>query len=291
MQLNAPNDQGAVDIFTRLVTLRIPVDSTSGVPGQCLLSNHAPAEDLLVMLHEFEHVTALSRPLGWLLTGLGLRTIDSHNAYAKLVHELLGTNDDRVSRRLASDLIRRLWDFETVAIDSIVVVNLLLPLLEGLAIYAEGSLPVDSHVAGPPSYDLAIAVAYQHARAVIRDNRAKDRYIDDPLEGFAALWTRLLERLSLARSERAGYESTMELFFGPSRGARGQATAPYFLGYLYVVRLLANWRRATGGQASGTELFLAANRLVGEIVSDGCCCFPLPVISRRRSRRVLSNSR
>ena len=140
MQLKDPGTGSFVDLFTRLLNLQAPIRSS--VEG---LSAHddTAATDLLVVIHELEHVTALARPIGFVLSALGLRTLDERNACAKLLSEAVESHDEpNWARAHGPELADRLRDWQRWAISTRCVAETVLPLLEGLALYSEGSLPV-----------------------------------------------------------------------------------------------------------------------------------------------------
>jgi hypothetical protein len=267
VQLGDFGGGGAVDIFSRLLSLNIPTASSTGVPGEYVVAREAPLKGLLVMIHELEHVVCLSRPLGFLLTALGIRSLDTHNAAAVIENEIAGAKPGACSADRAGELIIQLWESYRIRYDTLVVTNLVVPLLEGLALYAEGSLPIETIVDGSASCDLAVALAFQHLRAFGRD-RTPPLEVDDDADSYLAIRTRLLDRLQRARSERAGYESTMQLF-GPAETFSAASTARYFLGYLFVVRLIDRWKAVTEGALSEFELFSAVARFVCDLFPSG----------------------
>jgi hypothetical protein len=262
VQLKDAGGGSSVDLFTRMLKVRAP--ARSSVPGLAT-EDQASIADPLVVIHELEHVTALSRPIGWVLTLLVIRTNDERNACAKLINEAVECGDPSTWAAAHNvQLAVRLRDWHRWAISTRYVVEALLPVLEGLALYAEGSLPVAGPVDAPMSFDVFIALLH----GVSRDWRS-DTDAPESATAYVALWQDFLPRLAAARNLRSGLsdDSTERLFLGPSSGGRGTETAPYFLGYLYVVRLLARWRAATEGRLSDLELTFAANRFVGDVLA------------------------
>lgn len=270
MELGEPQGEGVVDLFVRLMSLRAKVNRFSGVPGGRILSEDLPSRDLLVLIHELEHVTVLTQPLGFLLTALGLRVLDVRNACVKWVIEMMedpnqlldGTADSSWEQR--KKFVQDLEKWYRCGVCTLMLATAALPVLEGLAIYAEGSREVTGITDGLSSFDLAIALEYQHILSIKRDDLPPFEEADRA-RIYDALWRGMIIRLARARRENAGYEAAQTLFFGPSRNAPGRKTAQYLLGYLYVVRLLQTWRSTTGGRLPDSDLLFAANRFVGEV--------------------------
>ena len=273
MQLGESQGEDFVDLFVRLMSLRAKVNRFSGVPGGRIMSDDLPGRDLLVLIHELEHVKLLTQPLGLLLTALGLRVLDARNACAKWLNNMReDLNEVLDGAANSSDeqcikFVEDLGKWYRCGVCTLMLEEVALPLLEGLAVYAEGSLEVTNITEGPGSFDLAIALEYQHLLSIKRADlppfQERDRIII-----YLQLWNCLKRRLDLARCQNAegnaGYDAAQRLFMGPSKKAQGRETAKYFLGYLYVVRLLQTWRSTTRGSLSDSDLLFAANRFVGE---------------------------
>jgi hypothetical protein len=267
MQLEDSGGEGVVDIFGRLMRLRAKVASSSGVPGGRITDDDLPAHDLLVLIHELEHVTLLAYPLGWLLTSLGLQVSDGRQDSLKLLDQMRSSLIDSSVSPQPEKFLRAVAKWRQYGVRALVVIELVLPLLEGIALYTEGSLQVANLTEGPPSFDLAIALEYQHILSIIGDDSSQSTQFTaaDRAELYLDLWDRLITRLSIARSQNATYDATHRLFFGPGKHAPGSETAPYFLGYLFVTRLLQTWQSTTDGELSQHELLSAVNRFVGDV--------------------------
>lgn len=261
MRLNDSSGDGAVELFTRFLRLQVPVYSAIGGLASDDDDDEA-STNLLVIIHEMEHLRVLARPLGWMLTLLAVRALDERNACASLLNEAVNSdNEANWARAHGAELTDRISNWYRWSISTQYLARAVLPLLEGLALYTEGFVWVPEVDGSPPGFGIAVSLACQNQNYLAPAPR-------DEAALYIAVYRRLLSRLMSERERRTrqGDDSTNRLFFGPKSLGKGKETGPYFFGYLYVVRLLERWRAATAGRISEAQLMLAVNCFVGELV-------------------------
>src|SRR6185312_4392585 len=146
MLLKDATNQAAVDLFLRNLDFSFPTRDVVGIPGNIVgLTAPHEEEQAVILLHELEHIYALTHPLGTLFSALGLRALDLRNALATRYIDL---NNKNASLADAEDAPHALEiEAALVAIDAgdlaefarriNMTVQLMLPLLEGLAMISE----------------------------------------------------------------------------------------------------------------------------------------------------------
>src|SRR5713101_4536372 len=122
MQLEDSGGEGVVDIFGRLMRIRAKVSSSSGVPSGRITDDDLPADDLLVLIHELEHVNLLAYPLGWLLTSLGLQVSDGRRDSLKLLDQMRSSLTDSSVSPQPEKFLRAVAKWRQYGVRALVVI-------------------------------------------------------------------------------------------------------------------------------------------------------------------------
>ena len=256
MLLRDATDKAAVDLFLRSLSFPYPRD-IGGIPGDFAGLTEPHQEDHIALLvHEFEHLTSLLYPVGTVFSALGLRLVDLRNDMLRGLSswrdELLEVSKQESPPPLLQDVevvsaAYRCAEFSTL---TLTVIEIMTPLLEGLAVLSE--MELDYSERQDSSYSQLMATAleftfYEHRLIVEKSTFAAE--IFDPSrinENLFKFWTDLQARvegqLTAARASRR-MDLVDRLFFDVRDSERARAAEPYFAGYLYLRRLLQQWRR------------------------------------------------
>jgi hypothetical protein len=261
-----------VDLFLRILQLgeALPARDVRGTPGGILAGDSAADEGLLRLVHELDHVVALTRPLGLVLTAIGLRGHDLRNQMSLRTNALerasLVSREDVDPSMVveAFDATVRAAEF---ACSARVAVEMVMPLIEGLALHAEGSLDPGRMRDFPYSWQLVVALEREYL--LRRQGDLGHARLDaEPVDtdGLTAeLAALFVERLARARVRRGHTDAAKLLLMGPGMEGLGLEAAPYFYGSMWLRRLLNQWQAAVRW-ASADALYDAVHRFVGEIV-------------------------
>lgn len=255
----------SVDLFMRMLELgsTLPPRDVRGTPGGLLTGGPGEADGLLRVVHELDHVMALSRPLGLVLTAVGVRSHDLRNEMAR---QIRAKRTAAVGGSPAPEIVARAFHHTqraaSFALSARAGLETVLPLLEGLAVHAEAALEPTTRVEFPHSWQLVLALerSYLLRRRQDLAHAGGGGPVDTTglADELAALFA---ARLAEARSNR-GLGGALELLL--THG--GTATAPYFLGTLWLRRLMRRWHSLAPTRPD-IELFEVAHRFVGEIVA------------------------
>jgi hypothetical protein len=261
-----------MDLFLRILTLgdALPARDIRGTPGGILTGDLDADEALLRLVHELDHVVALTRPLGLALTAIGLRGHDLRNQMSLRINAIerasLVSRED-VDPSMVVEAFDATVRAAEYACSARVAVEMVLPLVEGLAVHAEGSLDPARMRDFPYSWQLVVALEREYLLRRQRD-LAHARLDAEPVDtdGLTAdLAALFVERVTRARVRRGHADAAKLLLLGPGKEGLGPEAAPYFYGSMWLRRLLNHWQ-ATVPWASDDALFDAVHRFVGEVV-------------------------
>jgi hypothetical protein len=271
MQLQDATDKASVDLFIRSLDFDFQRALVVGLPGDILgLEVPTSGHSLPVLIHELEHVRTLMYPLDGLFISLGLRMADLRlvavERFNHWTDKIRSSNFDV----LREEAYQALFDTERAARFSrnvLYTAELMLPLLEGLALLAE--LEIGSAEASR-SWDMAIAIQYEHFRRVKLMENPKNRSIfdgatEEAKSNVREILARTLEkRLEVSRQDRR-LMFRRRLFFREKFDSNPRASTPYFLGYLFIRRLYEAWSKRVPDLAFG-RFYHIATRAFCEVV-------------------------
>lgn len=271
MHLRDATDTTAVELFLRTLAFPFPARDLVGIPGGFVgLEQPIEEEDLVLLIHEFEHLTALTYPIGMFFTALGLRVHDLRNDISRRGLQLRGEREIDGESTAVLDLALVCAQTAEFARLILTTVELFTPLLEGLALLSEMELDYRGRK------DLSLACmsalgleAHYHAhRTAIMDRNLLPHVVSEQF--VEQLIEKLEDQIERARDlRRAG--DLIDAVFWPQDSVRANEAFPYFAGYLFLRRLYQEWRREmdTLELEDFTNL---ASRLV-------CSVFPLSLLS------------
>lgn len=275
MLLHEVNRHGAVELFLRQLQYSFPRRDIVGLPGAMAGIPDVFAEDSLArLIHELEHVTQLSYPVGSLLSALGLRAHDLHNHQAKGLMALRNTyfNEGGVVDRKASLAV---LDGARAAFESArtlqAVAELFKPLLEGLALASEMELSVSlgDHLSSGAVGALNLEMLHFEHKIELRGKEGFFQGLsEDPkfLEiVLKEVFPYFASQVAFARKMRS--KAFRNMLWGGSTKEEDEHIEPYLVGYLYLRKLNARWRRILP-TLSDHDFYRRATKLV---------CLMLPV--------------
>ena len=238
MQLSydrAAGSRASVALFTR--SMRTQSDAAAAMDLAVSLGlNHDADQRMLVLIHELEHVYDLARPLGTILTALGLRTLDEHNDVTSTINQLRpGLESDSWSKieRDVPGLVAR-WAGASCLATALVEVELI--LLEGIAAHCERTHAVANGPELGAGMDILVSLRHQVA---LTNPGVRQRAADkSPHWMLFVHWAEVCQELQAARESVGTRQLTTRLFFAPDDEGASPSNEHYFLGYSLVCRTL-----------------------------------------------------
>ena len=271
MQLEDASGKASVDIFTRSLDFDFRGNLVFGLPGD-VLGIEAPTsrESLPILLHELEHVRTLMYPLDALFTAIGLRIADLRREAAEQFNQWADHLSPSTIEDLREEAHRALQETERAARFSrsvIYTAELMLPLLEGLALLAELEIGLED---ASRSWDIVVAMQYEHSRRITlikspSNQHTFDAATQESKSRYREILGHLLERqLEVSREDRR-LTFRRRLFFRERFDSDPRSSNPYFFGYLFIRRLYECWAGRVSDLAFG-RFYHVATRAFCEVV-------------------------
>jgi hypothetical protein len=225
------------------------------LPGNVFLDSERDGYDAAVLLHELEHIGTLLQPIGPLWTVVGLRLHDLGNQSRKLINDSADSHEQ----------IRAIYEelhFSRLILE---MLELLTPVLEGLALVCEMELPA---MEGSYAWSLALSCELAYVRhSWVMEQAERELEFQDSIEFREATIRELTEviahQIARARQQRLDASYVAQIFL--SGFSDPAASLPYFYGYLYLARLEQSWR-ASGWTGSLAEFFSAASSWINSVI-------------------------
>jgi hypothetical protein len=278
MLLHDATAQASVDLFLRNLSFTFPTSDLVGIPGGMvgLLSPIDNDEALVLLIHELEHISGLTFPVGRVLSALAMRSIDlrngmvvSRNKLVKEAHLLEPHELEGQASKTAYEATITGGFFALVT----TFAELISPLLEGFAVIAE----METESADAPDFTVTTAVAleylyYLHLATMVDGGLAVALQRSEYRTQFAVgLFDSVERQIQRGRAYRLSGDMAQRMFLRVSDSSHCMLAAPYFYGYVFLKRLHQHWRRRVP-TLSVDEFLLAASTFV-------CSVLPLTLIN------------
>ncbi|MGB8131667.1 MAG: hypothetical protein WCG81_17915 [Candidatus Angelobacter sp.] len=249
MFLHDATDRASVELFLRNLAFPYPTSDMVGIPGGMVgLDKPYSDETLVLLMHEFEHISQLTMPLGALFTALAVRANDLRGKTILLLKEIhenrLGLKDpfdvDTLLLEIASSAAHAA-EFSTVVI---LTAELVSPLLEALAMHVEMELQFgEQGWLWSWSNAVTIEALYYEHLAVMEGGELLllMRNLSERRQFVENLMTSMAKQMDRGRELRARGETIDRMFFKLPNNMESKAAARYFYGYLFLKRLRQQW--------------------------------------------------
>jgi hypothetical protein len=251
MDLRDATDKASVNQFVRSLAFPFEMQTVTGIPGAFFGPSTKNADERCALLmHELEHLITLTSPLGLFYTGLGLRLKDFHDDTVRHFNDW----NERVQQDVfegmhaeALAIAEELAKTSRLAKSVLCVSEYILPLLEGLAVIAEMELTQDED-----AHTFTMMLSFEYWRGYYLSLLADPRQILDFQDDKKreAMVSALLDDLQVQLEDSRSIRRLIlgdRLFFREQSTAEIHASSPYFFGYMFVRRLLGQWKQTAPG--------------------------------------------
>jgi hypothetical protein len=251
MDLRDATDKASVNQFVRSLAFPFRMETVTGIPGAFFGPSAKNADERCALLmHELEHLITLTSPLGLFYTGLGLRLKDLHDDTVRHFNDWNARVQEDVfdgMHKEALAIAEKLTGASRFAKSVLCMSEYILPLLEGLALIAEMELTRDEDA---HTFRMMVSLEYWriYYLSLLTDPRQILDFQDDKKRAviLSSLFDALNVQLEYSRNIRR-LSLGDRLFFQDRSTAEIHASSPYFLGYMFVRRLLGQWRQTAPG--------------------------------------------